>query len=231
MIDIDIDIIGPLFSIDAEEEVTLLPGWHVNVTRDIVAARPDLEPYAVEPTPLRRVWAGDEDFAQTACLAFKDEAEAKALLGDLWPESPPPVVESEPVPIDLDAEKSRWNAAVTARREAVFAGGFTPSQGTLAGHTLQVRDEADKINWLTSATSYSLAVVAGHGSVEGAIFRTMDNDTVVLTYAEAVKVIAQDMAAWGQTIMQWSWALKDRIDAATDLAALEAIDIETGWPG
>lgn len=164
-------------------------------------------------------WEPDEGFEAVPC---GDE------VGPSWthdgeafiaPPSPP-----EPDP------KALKSAAVTTKREAVFAAGFSPSTGPLAGHTLQVRNEADKINWLTSATSYSAAVAAGAGAVSGATFRTMANDTVVVTYAQGLTVIVQDMAAWGQAIMARSWALKDLIDAAADQAELDAIDIETGWP-
>lgn len=126
--------------------------------------------------------------------------------------------------------KDTKNAAVTAKREAVFAAGFSPSTGPLAGHTLQVRNEADRINWLTSATSYGAAIAAGAGAVQGATFRTADNQTVQVTYAQGYQVIVQQMAAWGQAIMARSWELKDLIDTAEDQAELDAIDIETGWP-
>ncbi|KQS55888.1 hypothetical protein ASG17_07510 [Brevundimonas sp. Leaf363] len=137
--------------------------------------------------------------------------------------------EHYPAPTFEEAKAAK-NAAVTARREAVFAAGFTPSTGALAGHTLQVRNETDKINWLTSQASYSAAVMGGHGAVMGATFRTADNETVVASFAEGLQVIVVGMATWGQQIMGRSWVLKDQIDAAPDRAALDAIDINAGWP-
>lgn len=131
---------------------------------------------------------------------------------------------------DAPTAKDVKNAAVTAHREAVFAAGFTPTTGPLAGHTLQVRNEADRINWLTSATSYGAAIAAGAGNVVGATFRTADNETVQVTYAQGYQVIVQQMAAWGRAIMARSWALKDLIDAAETDEELAAINIETGWP-
>jgi len=228
----DIDIIGDLYepTDDPEAAPVKLPGFHVNVTREGMPE--SLAAFEVDPQPGRRVWAGDvldgARYVETACLTFTTKAKAKANLGDLWPAEPEAL--HEPGPIDLDALKAERNAAITAKREEVFAAGFTPSIGQLAGHTLQVRNDQDKINWLTSAASYSAAVGTGHGAVPGATFRTMANETVVVTFAEGAKVIVQDMAAWGQAIMQRSWDLKDEIDAASDLDALEAIDIEVGWP-
>ncbi|WP_374274421.1 hypothetical protein [Brevundimonas sp.] len=130
----------------------------------------------------------------------------------------------------LDELRVARNAEVTAKREAVFQAGYTPATGGLAGHTLQVRNIEDRANWLTSQASYSAAVAAGLGSQPGAVFRTATNETIILTYAEGLAVIVQGMAAWGQSIMARSWALKDEIDAAGDAATLALIDIDEGWP-
>ena len=164
-------------------------------------------------------WTPGDDYDVIDCPASVGPGWTHDDDGFHAPPAPPP-----PDP------KALKNAAVTAKREEVFAAGFSPSTGPLAGHTLQVRNDADKINWLTSATSYSAAVSAGAGAVMGATFRTMANETVVVTYAQGLTVIVQQMAAWGQSIMARSWALKDEIDAAADQAELDAIDIEIGWP-
>lgn len=136
----------------------------------------------------------------------------------------------EPDPPTLAELKAAKNAAVTAKRESVFAAGYTPASGALVGHTLQCRNVQDRTNWLTSAVGYSAAVQAGAGNVAGATFRTQDNETVTITYAEAVAVLLQGMQVWGQQIMGRSWVLKDEIDAAADEAELDSIDINTGWP-
>ena len=77
-----IDVIGPLYDPPSEEggEPVLLPGHHANVTPDEMT--PELEAFRVEPSPLRRVWAGDDplDPVITVALRFNDEAEATARL-------------------------------------------------------------------------------------------------------------------------------------------------------
>lgn len=81
---IDIDIIGPLFDAGEPGEAPIaLDGWHVNVTTQGLAARPELAPWRVAPATLRRVWAGDDPAAPatTVALRFADEAEALATLG------------------------------------------------------------------------------------------------------------------------------------------------------
>jgi hypothetical protein len=67
-----VDVIGPLYN----DEGDLLTGWHVNVTPDEVT--PELEPFVVTPSRLRRVWAGDDPVGPeiTVALRFADEAEA-----------------------------------------------------------------------------------------------------------------------------------------------------------
>lgn len=75
-----IDIIGTLFDPPAIEggAPVALPGFLVNVTTDLLAERPELEPFVIEVASLRRVWAGDDpaDPAVTVPLRFADEAAA-----------------------------------------------------------------------------------------------------------------------------------------------------------
>ena len=71
-----IDIIGPLYEphpTDPEAPATLIPGWHV--TADYYADHPELAPFVVEPSSLRRVWSGDDQSnpKYTVALRFPDE--------------------------------------------------------------------------------------------------------------------------------------------------------------
>ena len=82
-----IDIIGDLYDphpTDPEGEPVLLAGWHVNVTTDYLAEHPELEPFIVQPSPMRRVWAGDDHTnpAVTVPLHFADEAEGRGFFPD-----------------------------------------------------------------------------------------------------------------------------------------------------
>ena len=82
-----IDRIGLLFDAapTPEGEPVELAGWHVNLTLEAMAVRPDLAAHVVTPTRLRRTWAGDDPAAPTltAPLRFADAAQADALLGAL----------------------------------------------------------------------------------------------------------------------------------------------------
>lgn len=84
------DIIGPLVipaEYDGDNVLThaevVLPGWHVNTTPEAIAQRPDLEPYVVTPSAMRRVWAEDDPAnpVSTVALRFASEAEAVARIG------------------------------------------------------------------------------------------------------------------------------------------------------
>lgn len=130
---------------------------------------------------------------------------------------------------ELTEAKQAKRQAVSQKLASIFAAGFTPTEGPLAGKTLQTRDIEDRTNWLTSQAAYSAAVAAGQGSEEGAAFRTAANETIVTTYQNGLLTLLT-MAAWGKTIMGYSWSLKDEVDAAQSFADLAAIDIEAGWP-
>ena len=52
-------------------EMTAIEGYHVNCLPEDLTL--ELEPYVVEPTAKRRVFAGNAD--NTICLKFADEAE------------------------------------------------------------------------------------------------------------------------------------------------------------
>jgi hypothetical protein len=153
----------------------------------------------------------------------------RLVRGELIDLSPEYVAANSPTFEDLRAAKI---AAVNAKLNEVLTGGFTVPESinvTLAGEVLQTRNLEDRTNWLISQASYSAAVAAGQGAVEGAEFRTADNSTFTLSYADGLTVLL-GMAAWGAACMSNSWALKDAANAAEDEAALDAVGVEAGWP-
>ena len=124
-------------------------------------------------------------------------------------------------------------AAVNDRRDAILAGGFmvpAAASEALAGEVLQTRDADDKINWKISQDAYRDAAAAGAGDMPAATFRTAGNRTITVTIREGLAVL-QAMQVWGVAVLGRSWALKDAIAATADDAALDAIDIASGWPG
>lgn len=84
---LDLNIIIPAYGPPDQDGIRpvtgYVPGYHVNTTVADLAEHPELEPFVVKPSSLRRVWAGDDpDNPQwTVALKFADEAEARAVLG------------------------------------------------------------------------------------------------------------------------------------------------------
>lgn len=139
--------------------------------------------------------------------------------------------EVELAPLTLAEQKKNQRDRINAKRDECFRGGFTVTgTGTaLDGHVLQTRDIEDRTNWLTSQAAYAAAVAGGMGAAPGATFRTASNATIELTFFQGLNVLLA-MAGWGKTVMGNSWVLKDAVEAAADQAALDAIDVEAGWP-
>ena len=119
--------------------------------------------------------------------------------------------------------------AINAKLDAMLTGGYSVETGTMIGKMLQTRNLEDRTNWLVSQASYSAAVASGMGAVAGAQFRTADNSTFTVSFSEGLSVLLA-MAAWGAAAMNNSWTLKDAVAAAEDQAALDAIDVDAGWP-
>ena len=121
-------------------------------------------------------------------------------------------------------------SAVTALLDTKLAAGYPHDFGGEIGvKVLQTRDIHDRTNWLVSQASYGAAVAGGAGAVMGAAFRTEDNVNITLSYADGLNVLLA-MAAWAAAHYARSWELKDAIADAADEAALDAIDITSGWP-
>lgn len=136
---------------------------------------------------------------------------------------------ANPAPTFAD-RKAAKNAAVTAYRDAILNDGYTVQSGAMTGHVLQTRTTGeDRTNWLISQNAYKAAIDAGQGAVVGARFRTKANVNFTVSFSEGYAAILA-MAAWGSQVVARSWALKDAVDAASDDAELDAIDITTDWP-
>lgn len=163
-----------------------------------------------------------------------------------WTRSPPPTLETgqraiwngvewvvRPVKTEdeiVSERKEVMRSAVNEKREQVLSSGFSYDFGEPNGvRILQTRDAADKIAWLTSQAAYQAAVISGNGGEPGATFRTLDNSSITVSYAAGLNVLLA-MAGWGAQIYGRSWELKDAIASASDNDALDAIDIEIGWP-
>lgn len=137
---------------------------------------------------------------------------------------------NDPEPADLDALKAQKLSALSDEYQSriqSFPWDFGAEYGVLH---LQLRDVTDQANWMLSSQKADLAVAAGLGAENlPPGIRTQENITVPVTASQA-KDALDALANFGASMMAHKWALKDAINAAEDQAALEAIDIEAGWP-
>lgn len=138
------------------------------------------------------------------------------------------VIDANSPAMTIDDLKAMKRAEVDRYLADQFAAGFVPSSGPLAGHTLQVRDDTDRTNWLTSQASYQAAIAAGAGAAAGATFRTAENETITATFQEGFDALMA-MAAWGQGLMGKSWALKDALAALADFSNVQEFDVPDHW--
>ncbi|MEC5291957.1 hypothetical protein VSX64_14455 [Aurantimonas sp. C2-6-R+9] len=129
----------------------------------------------------------------------------------------------------LDRARAAKAVAVNAQRDAIIGVGYQHNFGATAGiRTLDQRSEGDAINWLGLKNLADAAIAAGAGADPMEIRDAADE-----TFSASATVVSSAlvaMAQWRGAVMSRSWALKDAIAAAADEAALDAIDIEAGWP-
>ena len=122
----------------------------------------------------------------------------------------------------IEAVKKHGNDIIVGQGFPFDAG------GALGIQHLQTRNNTDRTNWLTSQNAYQAQIALGNGAVEGATFRTAENNTVVMTFQQAYELLLA-MAAWGAQLYQVSWSKQDAIRACTTQAELDAIDVAAGW--
>lgn len=180
-------------------------------------------PYILNGEPVSAAFVINDVQYPANVLDLWPRAELEAL-GLTWVDPPEP-----PAPT-LDDLRAQANAAVNAKREAIFDAGYPVASGPLAGQHLQMRGADDKANWLIAEKNARAAIAAGAGDAPLVNIRTMENNTVTITPNQTVAVLSA-LEAWGVGVMARSWALKDQNDAAEDEAGLTtAADIEVGWP-
>lgn len=146
--------------------------------------------------------------------------EIGGVLHTTWVEPPPPPLE------DLKSEKQAALAAEYQSRVQSYPHDFGAPHGVLH---LQLRGTDDQANWLTLQAKAMNLIAAGQGDAEVLAIRTEENITVPVTANVAAQVM-DALSSFGGATLAHKWALKDAINAAEDEQALEAIDIEAGWP-
>lgn len=131
----------------------------------------------------------------------------------------------------LVSRKSDMRNRVDEKCADVMQSGYAHDfEGSVGEHTFQTRFE-DETSWLALKDACNDAILAGMGDDQVALPpRTAANVNLTeLTYNQ-VAAFLRGMRVKQSQRLGYSWALKDAISAAADHAALDAIDVESGWP-
>lgn len=131
--------------------------------------------------------------------------------------------------VDIAAAKDEKRAALARQRNAIFRSGWTHDFGAAGTHTLDLRNADDKANW-TLLLIKTQGMIAANAGASPTTIRTAANETASVTAAQANATMVAFLG-WGEAVLAHKWALEEAINEAADIAALDAVDIEAGWPG
>ena len=136
----------------------------------------------------------------------------------------------QPEPPTLEERKDAAMQELLRVERARYEQGFTYDFGLPIGQkTFQLRPwKDDKANWTLGLIECNGKIASGLGA-DTFHMRTMDNEIVATTYQKGQDALGA-MLAWGKQMMMRKWSLADAIEAAPDDAALDLIDLESGWP-
>lgn len=123
--------------------------------------------------------------------------------------------EPEPVLEDVIADKIQELKTVYYSK---VSGGFT-----FEGNLYQIRD-IDRINMVSVMADFNGGATNAHGG----FWRTMDNQMIAMTDAKVQEFILA-AKAYVASLFQSNWTHADAINALTDISAVEAYDVTTGW--
>lgn len=172
------------------------------------------------------------------CLLSMDGAFERTLPaaadGQQWIEVPFPAVDQVATadgnggytisvrtqPLD-EARASRWTEALAYRNARQEAGCATPLG--------RVQTDADSQRKITVAVTAAIAAQAS-GAQFPPIDWTMEDNSIVSHDAPALIAMGMAVAAYLNACQEAGNAIRAAIDAATDAAAVAAIDITAGYP-
>lgn len=203
----------------------------------LLPSAPDFDPY-LRTAQFRapRVTPADYEVVEAPRPATWIGGGALTWDGTSWTWTPPGT-------IGLDQRKSDLRARVSAMHERQLNESFPfdfsifgAKQATLANGTvepagvrfLQCRPQ-DRERWQAVYALASADVAAGNPDAPMKPIRTEDDARIPVNAAEAQTVM---FALQGTKVLllEHSWDLKDAIVQAADHAALDALDLDGGWP-
>lgn len=131
--------------------------------------------------------------------------------------------------IPLSKLRERKLQALAAKYAAIIAPGV-PVVFDGVPETLQVRHVGDLVNWLVFRETCKDEVAAGNGAELAVLpIRATSNTMYQVTNTRGVE-ITSEVRSWFFIRMAVEWLFKDQIEHASTKAALDAINLEVGWP-
>lgn len=130
--------------------------------------------------------------------------------------------------VALAEAKALRKEAVQELSDRKSAEGYEHDFGPDGVHVLQTRT-SDRANWNALATLCHAMMIGGQPTAPVGTIRTEGNINIPVT-AETAHTAMVAMQAHLADVIRHGWTLKDQINAAPDVAAVEAIDIDAGWP-
>lgn len=122
---------------------------------------------------------------------------------------------------------------IDARYDAFLAAGFPTGdfEGQPEPERLQCRTELDRTNWLGLVVKCQLAIAQDYGDVleAGTVIRCTSNRMYAITPNDALLRMAGLLNDVDLAQRNW-WRLKDLARSAGTREALNAIDLDEGWP-
>lgn len=130
-----------------------------------------------------------------------------------------------------DWKIEKLNALALKINQITAAGYLIPSAILgVSDVRLQCRDAIDRTNWIGLNKRADSKVRASLGAQPSALpMRDMANVNRPVTYQQALD-ITEGLLDWASAVMARGWQLKDAITAAQTQTALNAVDLNTGWP-
>ncbi|XWN29967.1 MAG: hypothetical protein ROR55_21095 [Devosia sp.] len=128
----------------------------------------------------------------------------------------------------LAEAKANLKEAVQELSDRKSSEGYEHDFGADGVHVLQTR-LSDRANWTALATLCHAMMLGGQPTAPVGTIRTEGNVNIPVT-AETAHTAMVAMQAHLAAVIRHGWALKDQVNAAVDVAAVEAIDFEAGWP-
>jgi hypothetical protein len=191
-----------------------------NLVQYFFDTEPEFKPYLIKPLKAMDIKPETHD-----SLYVSDRP--PALYGGLWAYDGVWTVANQDIYDRVLAdEKAKRSAEInTARYSKIYMESISYTfPGDTEPDGIQMRDETDRQN------IQDFVIDASNKDPEAVLYwMPVSNNVKAMTAAQAV-AMGQYLKDRGDQIMAYSWQLKGQVNAVETFEALDAINIQEGWP-